>query len=428
MRVFAVLVVAFAALAIAPAMAQEGAIVVDDDNVQCAKATHDSIQEAVQSAPEGAIIWVCPGDYEETVTVDKRVVLRGVHYGDAGQRCNNPSSLPDPTLDAILHVPAAMDARGFDVQESGVTISGFVVRDGLMGTGIYTSPQHSGYRIDRNVIEDNAVGIELHSNGSAPTVVTQNCIRRSIGMDTMDMGYGIWSHEGLINANIENNRFANNQAAAIDLEDEDDEDPEAANRLANVRIQRNESVGDASFLRVQESRNTTVTNNTIRDFGMRGGIVVEANNAGVIVTNTTLRNGLSGALQTFVDRMSNDEAPSTGVRFERNTAEAAQHGVELQPDSAEAVTILQNHIIANSNDGMVVREGNTENVLRQNHVRNNGEDGIHFENGTSGNLIEQNSSFDNGGSDCRDDDGGDTWVKNQGETSTPPGLCTPNGS
>lgn len=77
---------------------------------------------------------------------------------------------------------------------------------------------------------------------------------------------------------------------------------------------------------------------------------------------------------------------------------------------------------------LTVRSGNSGNTVRQNHVRDNGEDGIDFESDTTGNVVTQNSSFGNVMLDRRDDGGADTWEKNQGQTSSPPALCTPNGS
>lgn len=72
-------------------------------------------------------------------------------------------------------------------------------------------------------MEDNAVGVTLHSSGGAATVLTQNSIRRQTGM--MDSGIGVLSRESLANASIE-----------------------------------------------------TITNNTVRDFGANGGIDVAEDN------------------------------------------------------------------------------------------------------------------------------------------------------
>ncbi len=300
-----------------------------------------------------------------------------------------------------------------------------------MGPGIWTSNEHSGYRLDRNVIEDNDVGVAFHSDGATPSIITQSCVRRQMGPDMMGKGTGILSHEGLANASIENNRFASNTSAAIDLSEEEEGEEDDDVVVTNVIVQRNESVGDNSFLRVSDSLNTTVTNNTVRDFGlmpMSGAIVIEDDNVNPLVTNNTLRNGMGPALQlVFEDmEMDDEDEPSTNVRFLRNTSHAAEHGVELEPESAFGATVQQNHIIDSIRDGLIVREDNDDNTVQQNHVRNSGMDGIHFEEDTENNQIVQNSSFGNGGSDCHDS-GANNWEKNQGETSTGSARCTPSG-
>jgi pectin methylesterase-like acyl-CoA thioesterase len=51
-------------------------LIVDDDEAQCPDAQFNSINEAVLVAPPGATIRVCPGEYRESVLVDKPLFLQ----------------------------------------------------------------------------------------------------------------------------------------------------------------------------------------------------------------------------------------------------------------------------------------------------------------------------------------------------------------
>lgn len=57
-------------LALAPPAAAQTPIFVDDDKVDCPRATFTSVSAAVDASPEGSTIFVCPGTY-----VNERVVL-----------------------------------------------------------------------------------------------------------------------------------------------------------------------------------------------------------------------------------------------------------------------------------------------------------------------------------------------------------------
>jgi len=52
-------------------------ILVDDDKVQCPTAQFTSIQQAINSAPAGSVIRVCPGTYVEQLTINKTLRIEG---------------------------------------------------------------------------------------------------------------------------------------------------------------------------------------------------------------------------------------------------------------------------------------------------------------------------------------------------------------
>ena len=66
---------AAASLALLPAGAS--AAIVDNGPVECPNRTSTTIQDAVTNAQPGETVVICPGLYEETVTIDKALTLKG---------------------------------------------------------------------------------------------------------------------------------------------------------------------------------------------------------------------------------------------------------------------------------------------------------------------------------------------------------------
>jgi hypothetical protein len=58
----------------------DGPKLVVDDDLKCPNATYQSIQVAVNAAPPGATILVCPGVYNEQVKIPKPLTIRGIDY------------------------------------------------------------------------------------------------------------------------------------------------------------------------------------------------------------------------------------------------------------------------------------------------------------------------------------------------------------
>src|SRR3979411_2981206 len=57
-------------------------LLVDNDHAQCPNAQYTTIQSAVDAAPAGATINVCPGTYPETVRINKPLTVRGIRVGN----------------------------------------------------------------------------------------------------------------------------------------------------------------------------------------------------------------------------------------------------------------------------------------------------------------------------------------------------------
>jgi parallel beta-helix repeat protein len=108
-----------------------------------------TIQEAVNVANPGDTINVCPGTYDETVTIDRSVVLQGA------DRTNT-------IIDGYI-LPEGRFRRyyGIVIEANDVTIRGFKIQNNFVGI---FSDGHSGITIDDNIIANNIFnGIEFVS-------------------------------------------------------------------------------------------------------------------------------------------------------------------------------------------------------------------------------------------------------------------------
>src|SRR5438445_547700 len=199
-------------------LAEPDMLIVDDDLVQCPNAQFTSIQAAVLFAPPGATIRVCPGEYHESVVVAKPLTLQAPRHQGQATECMTPTA-DDPSQEAIVLYNASLNggnpSEGFDVEASNVTIDGFKVEPDTSlvtanGVGIFTSRFHAGYDIRHNVVQNNTFGIYVNSDGSAPSYVRENCLRNN-NLPGAASGNGVYSDQGLSNAQITNNYFTGDQ-------------------------------------------------------------------------------------------------------------------------------------------------------------------------------------------------------------------------
>lgn len=164
-----------------------------------------SIQEAVDWASGGDVIFVESGTYFETVILNKKIILTGVDSGggppviDVGQRGN-----------------------GVDIRVDGCTVERFIIRNGSLFTGIRVASSDNNLR--KNTVRGFGQGILLAS--SQRSMVSGNNIsengRAGIALESSnsnDIEYnsvakntiGITLDEYSLSNRINRNNFNNNQ-------------------------------------------------------------------------------------------------------------------------------------------------------------------------------------------------------------------------
>jgi hypothetical protein len=396
-------------------------LIVDDDHMQCPNATFTTINQAVAAALPGYTIKVCPGIYRENVIVDKQLTFLGQTQASDG-RCANPAT-PDRKHDSVVQYPSAPGtganggSAGFSVQASGVVIDGFIVEPltpgaggpAQDGDGVYSSQDVSGTVVQNSIIQHNARGVHLFSNGLTESVVRMNCIRdNNLGPSNTLTGQGIYLDIDFSNGLIEHNFTTLNSSAAMNLYISSD-----------VTITHNKSLADSSAVAIFAS-SLDIPKGPINVFynlatqATGSTFFIGGANDDLHIIDNDLRNGAGSGIRfsdlTFVGPLL---APSLNVEVRGNQVQRmGSSGIRAGGQSAPGAALV-------------------DSTLARNHSHDNVVDGIRIEaGGNGGNVITLNTLKHNGEHDCHDDTVGpltggtlNTWTNNEGDTQNRPGLC-----
>jgi Right handed beta helix region len=121
----------------------DDALVVGKPGTRCPDARYSTITDAINAAPSGATINICPALYPEHVTIDKPLTLRGVSENGV----NRVLLQPVPPFDAVITVRNTHDVtiRNLTIDASNNTVSACavlvntVITGGLAGIHFYNS-------------------------------------------------------------------------------------------------------------------------------------------------------------------------------------------------------------------------------------------------------------------------------------------------
>jgi hypothetical protein len=457
-------------LGFAAAPAQADTVIVDKDELQCPSATFNSIEAAVQAALPGDTIRVCPDVYNEEVTLDKPLTLKGTgHGGNANGQCFTPA-IPDPTHDSILDGEETLEV-GFIVESTGVVIDGFVIQNyntaGIgaaeeifeesvaanLATGGYlgltqltpsalsftraklaTSKKVTDVLIRDNMVQDNLIGAFLQSVGENATVVTHNCFRSNALVQpelAERQAAGVLSLGDLANASIDNNGLLRHSVVGVGLLDVlgDVGDPfETAPK--NVVIAHNKSIGDFVSYGFQGSKAITMVYNHSNG------------NTKSTIDHNLLVDGARGLYFDAVFPFAGPPSRGLDVHYNeiRNMSGSEIPTGEEDPEEDDPDTVVypgSGISIEVAVDGSLQDSRLTNNISTDNT-----QDGIRVEgcmffdtppclSGNVDNLIANNQLRGNDQHDCHDDTLGpfapagtaNDWVGNHGETENRTGLC-----
>jgi parallel beta-helix repeat protein len=369
-------------------------LIVDDDKVQCPNALFTSINAAVLAALPGDTIVVCPGLYKESVPILLKAGL--TLQAQKRAQCNTAD---DPTKEAILQYNNTLNggnpSEGFDIESANVTIDGFkvepdptlVLHDGL---AIFASRFFSGYDIRHNVVKNNTFGIYVNSDGTALTYVRGNCSLNN-NLAGAASGNGVYSDQGLSNAQITNNFFTGDQNGAIIIDT-------FLTAPHDITIIHNESVNDGA-IGTFASSGPAAYNLTV-DYNK----VIGSVGSGIVTTNVTqseyayniVENGTFNGVSLHVTDHS---------LVKKNKAIGFQlSGISIA-DSSNSNTVTNNRAVKNKQAGLRATTLSSGNTIQGNHMKGNTPDCF---DDTTGAATAGTANF---------------WINDFGFTENRPGLC-----
>lgn len=340
------------------------------------------IADAVSKAVAGDRIVVCPGVYNESITVDKTLTIEGPFKGIGAGTCEKRYGQAtiigkaDPAL--YLRAP-------------GIVVDGIRVANSP-GGAIRTDAAFAGYRVRNSVLASSAFGVRLASDGSSTSRIVRNCFRDD---NNGAPGAAIRIDGALGKAVIYRNTFRGHRAAGVQI---------ASATASDIRIEANASVGEKVFVSVADAQGVTVTGNSVTqeaDISSPGSaIAISGSASGVTVERNSIASGHSEAVSV------KDHA--TGVVIDANRITLVYDGISVSTDAAGGVTVTANRLRDIGGTGLLFSDKTNGNTITGNAVR--GITRIACNDGSSG--------AGTGGT-------ANTWTDNVGKVSAPDGICLP---
>jgi len=345
-----------------------------------------TIQDAVNNATDGDVVFVLNGTYYENVVLNKTVSLIGEN--------KSTTIIDGGGADTVVYVTANnVSIAGFTIQNSGSNMpdSGIFIRNAryLNITGNILTSNHLGVRfvdttdnhVDGNKIVNNYVGLYLTS-ASGHMIEENDILSNSMSGVHLDQssgntvrsnniggngGYGIRLYYSMNNILDGNTVTDSEQGISLEYS--------GNNTLRNERISLSKysfsvmAVSLSSFIQNIDTSNT-VNNRPIYylvnqedlmvDSFSEAGYVALINSTDIIVKDLSLTNNGEGILCAY----------TTLSTLENNTISNNRQGISIH--DSEYLTVTQNSITNNSGNGVSLyncyKNNVKDNVIARNDV------------------------------------------------------------
>jgi hypothetical protein len=385
--------------------------------------TTTTIQAAVDAAPSGGTVYVCPGTYDEAVDVTKQLTILGPQNGvDA----SDPASRIDPADEAVV------DGGGSSpfTYSSGVggTIDGFTLTGANTGTaaGIVAlgGAGASSYSWDDNIIEDDVEGINFTTGTSAgaSTIEQNRFVDNDQNPGNGTSGTGVFFTNGpSVDVSISHNSFSGDYGdgnGIINTTGSDSCSPPSTTGMTTGLVISNNTATIAAgqsnnFLVLFCTDHADVTGNTVTaDASVDDSAVyIGGGDQNLTLSDNTLTGGAAGS---GISMNSDFYDAGAGNVISGNTISGHSNGIVVRGDSVSGTHT--------SYDGF---------TLSDNTISGSVSDGISIAAGTADGVVTGNSVTGSGTFDCQDASSGsgtvgtaNTWTDDTGATSSPAGLCS----
>jgi len=396
----------------------------------CTSPSENTIQAAVNDASPGDTVYVCPGTYDESVSISKSdLTLDGAEYGVAVSS-TSPRSGPESIVDGGSG-PGITYTGG---PLTGETVSGLTFNNSASlddQREILAANVGTAWTFTDNIMDVSNGGIYFNTNDAlspGTTTIKGNEFTQSVGSEAGSGWYGqaiiIWTHSG-VNVNISANDFydlsgpgADVQTTGAGASSDCATDPSTGLSVASNTAEVNGTNYDDNLVVLFCSSSASITGNTFT--------VTDSNDPNA-VTPIYLGGGDISAV------VSGNTLNGNGA-----TVPGGAIGVGTPFYPTESNALIENNSITGWGDngtdgqGIVVYGDSSGFTIEGNTLTDNGY-GIwvtpNFGGTPSGSVI-NNTISGSTTDDCKDETSGgltsgtaDTWTGDVGVTSSPAGLC-----
>lgn len=345
---------------------------------------------AVPAAPAGTVVYVCPGVYNENVTVGAEGIrIIGPQASRDAWRC--PGRGAEATIIGTTTGPA------LDLTASSIRVRGMRIAN-TQGNGIRLGSATTGIVLSTSIIQANSTGVTLQGSGHK---IRRNCFRDN---NSGGPASGIKAGDGgATSVLISHNGFAGHRTAAVNL-------TEGAGAITGITVSGNRSSNNVTFTLIDKASEISVIGNAITysvDISFSSSstpsIQVKGTGASTILIS-------ENRIDTNNPRGISVENPATNVIVEKNRISSVEFGVHVTTEQSPG--------------GVQVRENVIRDVLNT---------GIFFDTNTRLNEIDGNRILGIVNLACQDkSDGGagtagtyNTWTNNKAtlDLVSPIGIC-----
>jgi hypothetical protein len=338
----------------------------------------------------------------------------------------------DLTVFPVLEPPDPLAGSPLRLRADGVEVAGLVVQgqpellegDSIYAPAVQADGAHAGHWIHHNLIQNNALGVELGSNGASLSRVDHNCLRGN--------EWGV-ANQRYATSNVQVDHNITFRTQYIPFEVGTVAGGSEPRLLRDARFDHNRTVGSgfAAYL-VLRAESIQLDHNIIEQ-PEQGGIDIRGENRDVKVTHNELTgtgtaDGV-GIQPPFLEA----PGPSAGLVVDNNTIKNFGAGVRLGFNAGTIGTqVLNNTTHDNQAIGILIQGTNTEALVQGNAADHN-QYGIRTTPSATGtrivkNLMHSNSNVDALEGNVRTGEQGislgNTWQNNHCDTDSPPGtIC-----